>query len=50
MDGSGPSQVANLTYRLIKVLVLELRSRAGEVDIAELVPPLICVDLILVEI
>ena len=41
MDGSGPSQVANLTYRLIKDTSTRVAAlEAGEVDIAELVPPL----------
>jgi peptide/nickel transport system substrate-binding protein len=41
MDGSGPSQVANLTYRLIKDTSTRVAAlEAGEIDIAELVPPL----------
>ena len=41
MDGAGPSQVANLTYRLIKDTSTRVAAlEAGEIDIAELVPPL----------
>jgi len=41
MDGSGPSKVENLTYRLIKDTSTRVAAlESGEVDIAELVPPL----------
>ena len=41
MDGSGPSQVSTLTYRLIKDTSTRVAAlEAGEVHIAELVPPL----------
>jgi len=41
MDNSGPSKVDNLTYRLIKDTSTRVAAlESGEVDIAELVPPL----------
>jgi len=41
MDGSGPSKIDNLTYRLIKDTSTRVAAlESGEVDIAELVPPL----------
>ncbi len=41
MDGSGPSKVDTLTYRLIKDTSTRVAAlESGEVDIAELVPPL----------